>query len=72
MWSGKLRDVLVVLAVALLFSAAWGALLGWSANEFGLSQGVRLVLMIVFLGMIGRFAGLYVARRAKARAEGRG
>jgi hypothetical protein len=69
MKDGKLRDCLLLLAMILPAGGAFGALLGWSQNEFGLSSGVRLVLMITFVGLVGRFSAFWVGRRAKARAQ---
>jgi hypothetical protein len=67
MRDGKLRDSLIVLAVVLPLGAAWGALLGWSANRFGVSSGVRLLLLGGFVAVISGCSGTWVKRRAQAR-----
>ena len=67
MRDGKLRDSLIVLAVVVPLGAAWGALLGWSANRFGVSSGVRLLLLFGFVAAVSSVSGTWVKRRVRGR-----
>jgi hypothetical protein len=71
MRDGKLRDCLLLLTVIVPAGGAFGALLGWSKNQFGVSDNVGIMLMFAFVALTGRLSALWVGRRARARAQGR-
>ena len=68
MGKGVKTDVVLAIAIVGVLGAAVGAILGYSANRFGLSNGTRLIIMVGFVALAGRLAQAIVARRAKARA----
>ena len=62
-------DVLLILVVVVVAAAAVGAILGYSANRFGLSSGARVAIMVGFLSIVGRVSQLWITRRAKSRSS---
>jgi hypothetical protein len=64
----RLSDVLVVIAIVLPVSALAGGLLGFFSNRFGLTQPVRVAVIVLVVSVAGQIARMVLARRVKARS----
>ena len=62
------KDCLVALAIIAVLGGLLGAILGWSGNQFGLSGGLRVLIIVAFASVSGGIARAVVARRVKARS----
>ena len=62
-----LGDCLLVIAVILPVGAGLGALLGLASNRFGLSAGIRTLIIVAFAILSARFAHWFVMRRVRER-----
>ena len=64
----KLGDCLLAIAIILPMGALVGAILGFYGNRFGLSGGIRVLVIVAFAGLSGRIAQAVVMRRVRGRA----